>query len=585
MSHPVRWNIPSPLWDRTVSESRTRSRRASAFRFGQPEILRFDGDDFIDEIQHVLTESPEALVDFMVRAETWRMSRDEWLDAPVPDVNEAVKLYQPVQQRFYLATASLVCRTSGLPDRSVKAENGERVTCVLRRVVPAENEEIDIREEGTFQELGWCGEDGWKPVPPSGVLDTEEELPAFPLTYDVEKALDTFRADAFRPQPHEGDGLPGGAAPGPVSPQRSRRPRRKRTLWAAMIPSARRDEFQIAPADGSASVDVLDDDPAFSNDLRWQTLQATGLLGLINVCNRAMRATDDSLIEVQEEIRDAIVYAVLDILEVLQQAEFHRLLRAMQGESVRLTAQEQAVINQLQVADFDDGKDWIWVFDNVLDAVDDAFQIQNPSAALSTSAFDVTQVDHIIQRLGVKEGGAFRSRLEDLLESDATGSTERPPGAPPAYTDLGDVHYIVRFIYHRPNCPPYPGWSVSHPSRQFRFASFFDPEGPVRPLRVSLPESTDLGTLRGTAKGVSFLFSQQLRQQVQRLQEATFEDLDNGDIGSSSGISIGMICSLSIPIITICAMILLLVIVFLLNIVFWWLPYFKICFPLPQPAD
>jgi hypothetical protein len=42
-----------------------------------------------------------------------------------------------------------------------------------------------------------------------------------------------------------------------------------------------------------------------------------------------------------------------------------------------------------------------------------------------------------------------------------------------------------------------------------------------------------------------------------------------------------MICSLSIPIITICALLLLMIIVSLLNIIFSWLPYFLICFPLP----
>ena len=40
-----------------------------------------------------------------------------------------------------------------------------------------------------------------------------------------------------------------------------------------------------------------------------------------------------------------------------------------------------------------------------------------------------------------------------------------------------------------------------------------------------------------------------------------------------------MICSLSIPIITICALILLMIIVSLLNIVFFWVPLFKICLP------
>jgi hypothetical protein len=37
--------------------------------------------------------------------------------------------------------------------------------------------------------------------------------------------------------------------------------------------------------------------------------------------------------------------------------------------------------------------------------------------------------------------------------------------------------------------------------------------------------------------------------------------------------------SLSIPIITICAMIILFIFLNLLNIVFWWLPFVKICFP------
>ena len=43
-----------------------------------------------------------------------------------------------------------------------------------------------------------------------------------------------------------------------------------------------------------------------------------------------------------------------------------------------------------------------------------------------------------------------------------------------------------------------------------------------------------------------------------------------------------MICSLSIPIITICALILLMIIVSILNIVFFWMPLFKICLPKPR---
>ena len=57
-------------------------------------------------------------------------------------------------------------------------------------------------------------------------------------------------------------------------------------------------------------------------------------------------------------------------------------------------------------------------------------------------------------------------------------------------------------------------------------------------------------------------------------------ELQNGDL-DSPGLDIGMICSFSIPIITICAFILLMIIVQLLNIIFWWLPFFKICLPVP----
>jgi hypothetical protein len=42
-----------------------------------------------------------------------------------------------------------------------------------------------------------------------------------------------------------------------------------------------------------------------------------------------------------------------------------------------------------------------------------------------------------------------------------------------------------------------------------------------------------------------------------------------------------MICTLSIPIITICALILLMIIVNLLDIIFRWIPYLIMCFPLP----
>ena len=54
--------------------------------------------------------------------------------------------------------------------------------------------------------------------------------------------------------------------------------------------------------------------------------------------------------------------------------------------------------------------------------------------------------------------------------------------------------------------------------------------------------------------------------------------------GGDGGFDLGHICSFSIPIITLIAFILMMIIAVLLNIIFWWLPLLKICFPLNLKA-
>jgi hypothetical protein len=62
------------------------------------------------------------------------------------------------------------------------------------------------------------------------------------------------------------------------------------------------------------------------------------------------------------------------------------------------------------------------------------------------------------------------------------------------------------------------------------------------------------------------------------------KDLDagGGSCKDDQGASLGLLCSFSIPIVTICALILLMIIVNLLDIIFKWMPYFFLCFPFPK---
>jgi hypothetical protein len=174
-----------------------------------------------------------------------------------------------------------------------------------------------------------------------------------------------------------------------------------------------------------------------------------------------------------------------------------------------------------------------------------------------------------------------------------------PPLASQKPLENGEGLFVIRFIYERPLCGPLEPPEVSKPTVPFQMAGYFDPDAPARPIRIALPIDISPAGLRKFDKNTAFAISDVLCGQMQRVRSMTFGDLvlsvlpwpfhkglsasapDAGACKDGSGLEIGMICSISIPIITICALLLLIIIVTLLDIVFKWMPYFFICFPVP----
>jgi hypothetical protein len=158
-----------------------------------------------------------------------------------------------------------------------------------------------------------------------------------------------------------------------------------------------------------------------------------------------------------------------------------------------------------------------------------------------------------------------------------------PPALPPPpkkpSNAQGSFYFIVRCVYQRPQCRKLAPPLISEPSQPFQMASFFDADAPARRTQIAMPVDTSPRALSKYDKGVAFVISDELRNQMKRIQG--LKELTEGDIGGP-GFDLGMICSFSIPIITICALILLLLIVIILNLVFFWIPFFKICFPVPE---
>ena len=162
--------------------------------------------------------------------------------------------------------------------------------------------------------------------------------------------------------------------------------------------------------------------------------------------------------------------------------------------------------------------------------------------------------------------------------------------------DMRQAWYVMRLVYERPDCAPFEGAVTSRATTPFQLAGFFDPDAPARPIRIGLPVDISPAGLRKFDKNAVFMMSDMLCGHVDRFKGIGFADLvlsvlpwpfhkslsvpDKGPC-KTGDLSLGVMCSMSIPIITICALILLMIIVSLLDFIFRWLPMFVVCFPLP----
>ncbi len=145
--------------------------------------------------------------------------------------------------------------------------------------------------------------------------------------------------------------------------------------------------------------------------------------------------------------------------------------------------------------------------------------------------------------------------------------------AQPKFADDRSQYVVLGFlrVTGHEDCPEKFVWSIE--SEPFRIAPWWDGEGPG--TTISLPE---LSKLKKAKPSVAF----SMPPEIANLLNGNPKDLSEGK-GSTAGPGIGWLCSFSIPYITICAFIVLNIFLALLDIIFRWLLYIKICIPIPQP--
>jgi len=144
--------------------------------------------------------------------------------------------------------------------------------------------------------------------------------------------------------------------------------------------------------------------------------------------------------------------------------------------------------------------------------------------------------------------------------------------------DDADAEYVLRAFVRlkpeKPGCPKQLVWSEA--STPFTIAPWFE-SGDAAPTTVALPDLFDRSVLKSLKPNVAFT----LPPKLAKLLQGDPKKLMEGE-GSTEGWTIGWICSFSIPIITLCAFIVLNIFLSLLNIIFFWLPFLKICIPIPK---
>jgi hypothetical protein len=483
-----------------------------------PALLRYASDDFMDRLAGTLSTDPARLADALVASETWENERVGLADALV-DGQDPVPLYQPTHGRFYLVTATLSCLRYGLPDRRVDTGRDESVGYVLRRTDAVDGR---VRESGLDADGRWA-------LAPDGRLVIGE--PIHPLSA----------------MPH-------------AAPHGSRR------LLVGLLPAAARERLAGAAEEPAAPAG---DSQAALGDNRL----ARALSGVVTPLRFALRDDGRDAIDAPTflaGVRASVFFALLEMAELLvaEQRSGATALDARlrswfvpPGVPGRPSLRWSQALAQTRAQAASDP--------------DLLFSAGDPPPVAGRS---LDELRAAIRRLGIEDTDdplavPFLTELAETLRplSSPPGDDHPAEEAPPEQRD--DATYVVRCVYLRPRCPAPLDVTLSEPSRPFTIASFFDPDAPARDIQIALPGDTSLGSLRRYPKNVSLVLSKQLRAQVKRAARVAGAKTD------APGGSMDWVMHLSIPIVTICALLVLMIVVHLLHVVFWWLPAFIVWRP------
>lgn len=547
-----------------------------------------------------------------------------------------LKLYQPAHQRYYLVAANLACGLVGFPDRSINSGKQEKASFVIRRLkhrIERDADVVNLEQCDEYAFVMTSRGNRWQKVTNPGLVPGEEQIALFGSTYQegdsgkrrvLAGLIPVGKREAFMgasEQVVEETTIADPTAPiGDVDriadPRVTYLRMRVTEPWKQLLEQAHRGNlFLNDPAAEvrerkslreqiqSISWYVLLDFakfleehiPAVWNRLNGQAISggptAAGETALIQELER--RSLENNL---ATALVNGTVYQQASVFRSLKEA-----LLAIRGKTSIDSRSAVQLEKDLDAVDISYDRGSISPPPNVPDPRWPKFLFPLADPEFPTSAPLPTP----------KSPGDNPAKLEDQLKRidhlvelvvgalpkvPTAEMTSVPLAAQPIMDSL-ERWFIIRCVFERPECGPLHQPLLSEPTEPFQMANFFDPDAPARPIRIALPIDTTPAGLRKFDRNTAFMVSDVLCGQIDRVKGLSLGDLvlsvlpwpfhkelqvaDPGPCKDDAGGSIGMMCSVSIPIITICALLLLMIIVNLLNIIFKWIPWFIMCFPIP----
>ena len=492
-----------------------------------PVILRLRGDRFMDDLRALLARDPDALAGLRATPHSHRVRPPGrpagWEPA---GTTLPLKLYGAVHGEYNLVAASLVCGVGGLPERRLRLAEGDRVVFVVRRLTPEGAEE------------GWVPgfpEGAWQRAEGAELLEGEERLPMFSLDY---------LGDEGRPRKlHVG-----------LVPTTSVE------TWAPPPPPATAEPAAVAEARRLVEMrQLVDTYRTLAEPATWK--------GASDHLANAMDAVDLWLIDLADFLMRWHPGAWATIVQdphaspasAATLANMLRVYRLPGGRSLAARAVEAWNRREALLGEAGGARQTLALH---LDAV----------AWGATKLSPETLATHL-------RTASARLDAPPSLTSGVTADPRAPRR--PKLDPSGAVEHVVRCAYVRPHCETVHGPIVSAPTERFRLASFFDPDAPARDVHIALPIATGVKDLRQLRKSVTVGLSEQFQRQVSRVGELK----DDFKAKDGQELDFGLVCSFSIPILTLVALVVLMIFVIILNLIFFWLPLLKICFPVPKGSS